>query len=70
MTEKWEVQIGASPAGAIGGLYWIKRTYELMLSDGVTRSEVQEAAIARAYQDGDIEHVRVERMARLASDTV
>jgi hypothetical protein len=53
---KWRVKIGASLAGSIGALYNVKREYEIVAS----RPDLFDAAISRAYQDGDIEHVRVE----------
>lgn len=57
--QTWRVSIGASPVGSQGTLYWVKRTYTIEARE----SDANDVAIARAYQDGDIEHVRVERRA-------
>lgn len=59
---KFKVYIGASKIGAIGALYHIKRSY---IVEARNKSEVAEIAIKRAYQDGDIEHVRVETIASI-----
>ena len=54
--QRWRVSVGASLTGSIGALHVIKREYEIE----ARRCDLFEIAIARAYQDGDIEHVRVE----------
>lgn len=61
---KYRVTIGASPNGSQGALYWIKREYEIEVWNDAfeNRSAIIDAAIKRAYEDGDIEHVRVEKI--------
>ena len=54
---KFDVQIGCRAVGAIGEMHVIKRHYVI---EANSRSEVNAEAIKRAYQDGDVEHVRVE----------
>lgn len=59
--ERFDVQIGARQIGAIGEMYGIKRHYVVL----ATPSTVKEQTINRAYEDGDIEHVRVEAVTAL-----
>ena len=59
--QKWQVRIGASHVGSQGALYYVKREYTIEARE----CDLNEAAIARAYQDGDIEHVRVEFTKRI-----
>lgn len=59
---KFNVRIGARAVGAIGEMYVVKRYYVIEVAN---RNEIDAAAIKRAYQDGDIEHVRVEAVDEL-----
>lgn len=54
--ERFDVQIGARKVGAIGEMYGTKRNYVVL----ATPATANEQAIRRAYDDGDIEHIRVE----------
>jgi hypothetical protein len=51
----WRVTIRASLNGSIGQKHNIRRSYEITCRE----SQITETAIARAYEDGDIEHVLV-----------
>ena len=65
---KYRVGISARNVGAIGAHGTVQRSYEIDLPGADhERSDISGAAILRAYQDGDIEHVRVHRIERLAS---
>lgn len=60
---KYRVRIGARKVGAIGSMYVEKRTYTI---EAPNREQVNEIAIKLAYEDGDIEHVRVETVEEIA----
>lgn len=56
MITTYIVKITARKEGAIGSLGTERRTYEIEAQD---RSYVNELAIARAYREGGIEHIKV-----------
>jgi hypothetical protein len=62
---KFNVRIAARRVGAIGAMGTVQRAYEIDSSD---RESVPVLAIKRAYQDGDIEHVTVTRIAAVAHE--
>jgi hypothetical protein len=61
----FNVRIGARMVGAIGAICTVQRCYVI---DSPDRESVAELAIKRAYQDGDIEHVTVTRIAAVARE--
>jgi hypothetical protein len=63
---KYDVQVGGRKVGAIGEMYLEKRHYVITMSGPHTRFDINAAAIKRAYEDGDIEHIRVEDVAQIS----